>query len=179
MVNASYDWFFDIFSWEHLSYVLTVFTILTASIFVPVYQMFKKKRAEHEKMLDEKQTQKIREIATELQKPVIDRLMAQEKVQTELKASQSENDRNTKDILTAVRGLTSEFQQYRDQQHQLNAKIYFMDGFLKNRMPDDSGVTNKYTSYKNYRYIQDPNNPDDNGRQNNSVASYRPENDDQ
>jgi hypothetical protein len=171
MVNDSnaYSWFFDIFSWEHLSYVLTVFAILTASVFVPVWQMFKKRKAEHEKQLDEKQTAKIKEIAQELQKPVIDKLVAQEIVQAELKYSQKENDRNTKDILTAVRSLTGEFQQYRDQQHKLNAKIYFMDGWLRNRMPDETGVSNNYQSYKNYRYVNDPDNDRDNGEDNNTA----------
>jgi septal ring factor EnvC (AmiA/AmiB activator) len=168
VVNDSFSWFFDIFSWEHLSYVLTVFAILTASVFVPLWQMFKKRKAEQQKEQEEKQTSRIREIAHEIQKPIIDKLTAQEIVQAELKYSQKENDRNTRDILSAVKNLTGEFQQYRDQQHKLNAKIYFIDGWLKNRMTDDNTVPSRYNSYKNYRYVNDPDNESDNGEDNNN-----------
>ena len=145
------NWLFDIFSWEHLSAVVTVFALLTTTAVVPVWQLMKKRRQERERIVEERETQKIKEMAVKITEPLVKKLEQHEQAQWELKQAQRENDRLTKETMTLVKDLVSEVHLNREQQNKLNAKMYFMDGYLRNRT-----VSSK--SYKEFERREDDNN---------------------
>lgn len=148
MVVDNSNWFFDIFSWEHLASVATVFTILVSTAFIPVWHMFKKRKAEKDKALDERETAKIKSISEEVIKPVVDKITQHDEMVKELKSSSLQNDKNTRDTLSTVRALVSEFHQYKDQQHKINAKLYFLDGAYRGTVRPEN---NK--AYRDWRTI--------------------------
>lgn len=127
------SWLFDIFSWERLSNVATVISLVSLSIFVPLFQYFKKQRCNVLKIKAEKERERIEKIAEGVTAPIIDRLEKQDKNQEDIKIKQEQNDRDTRDILSTVRSLASSFHKSQDVQAKLNAKVYFMDGLLRNK----------------------------------------------
>lgn len=138
-------WIFDIFAWDKLSYALTVFGALMTTTIIPIYKLFKKKQSDKAKILDEKETEKIKEISHEMIKPVIDKIDNQQQQQDKLRYTQLENDRNTKDILMTVKELANDFRRYGEQLNKVNAKIAYMDGYMRTRQ---SQYLNK--TYKDY-----------------------------
>ena len=158
------NWLFDIFSWEHLSAVVTVFALLTSTAIIPVWQLLKKRKAEREKLLDERETNKIKAISEEIIKPVVSKLEEHDEMVKEIKLNSKENDKNTRDTLNTVRALVSEFHSYKDQQHKINAKLYFLDGALRSgNMNANRPPENNY-AYKDWRFI----NSDDEDENNNN-----------
>lgn len=128
IADTNPNWFFDIFSWEHLMAVTTVFALLTTTAIVPVWQLLKKRKAEKEKQQEEKDTQKIKTITEEITKPIVDKLNKHDEMVRDLQSTAKENDRDTREILSSMKLLTSEFYQYRKQQDKLNTKLYFLEG---------------------------------------------------
>lgn len=165
--TSNTNWLFDIFSWEHLSSVMTVFALLTSTALIPVWQLLKKRKAEREKLLDERETHKIQHISEELIKPVVQKLEDHDEMVRELKQAAKENDKNTRDTLSTVRALVSEFHNYRedfysykDQQHKINAKLYFLEGAYKGVgvRPENNAA------YRDWRTINREDNTNDNGQ---------------
>lgn len=173
MVVDNSNWFFDIFSWEHLASVATVFTILVSTAFIPVWHMFKKRKAEKEKALDERETAKIKSISEEIIKPVFNKLNEHDEVVRELKTSSLQNDKNTRDTLSTIRALVSEFHSYKDQQHKINAKLYFLDGAFRSGsntggLPGGNRPENN-PAYRDWRIInREPNDPEESYYYNNN-----------
>ena len=130
--TSSTNWLFDIFSWEHLMAVTTVFALLTTTAIVPMWQLIKKRNAEKAKILDEKETAKIKAITEEIVKPVAEKINKHDDKLNQLQEAAKENDRDTRDTLNTLKDLTKEFQQYRSQQDKLNAKLYFLEGSYRN-----------------------------------------------
>jgi uncharacterized membrane protein YhiD involved in acid resistance len=161
--TLSIDWIFDIFSWEHLSAVATVFALLVSTAFIPIRQMLKKRKAEREKMEDEKETQKIKDISQEILKPIADKLNEHDFMVRNLTYSQKENDKNTIDTLSTVKSLVSEFHTYKDQQHKINAKLYFLDGAYQSVGQKKSMRSENNPNYRDWRDAnkeRDEENPD-------------------
>jgi TolA-binding protein len=128
VADTNPNWFFDIFSWEHLMAVTTVFALLTTTAIVPVWQLLKKRKAEKEKHLEERETQKIKTISEEVIKSVVERLNKHNEIIQGLQQAAKENDRDTRDTLQTLKVLSQEFQKYTNQQNKLNAKLYFLEG---------------------------------------------------
>ena len=152
---VSTNWIFDIFSWEHLSAVVTVFALLMSTAFIPVWQLLKKRRAEREKHQDERDTHKIKSISEEIIKPIVEKLNQQDETVKDLKISAKENDKNTKDTLSTLRALVSEIHNFKNEQYKVNTKLYYQTLNLRqqqsqsNRSPAEN---NK--AYRDWRVIE-------------------------
>lgn len=160
---VSTNWIFDIFSWEHLSAVVTVFALLTSTAFIPVWQWHKKHKAEREKILDEHETQKIKSIAEEIIKPIVQKLSDHDETVRDLKTSAKENDRNTKDTLSTVRALVSEIHNFKNEQYKVNTKLYYQTLNLRQRTR--APETNK--AYRDWRFVEEIDPEEENGLDNN------------
>ena len=147
---ANTNWFFDIFSWEHLMAVSTVFALLTTTAIVPVWHMFRKRKEQRDKEQDEKDTEKIRKISSEILNPIADKLNQHDDVLKDMKISAKQNDKNTIDTLNTLRTLVSEFHNYKDNQHKVNARLYFLEGAYNNNAPPPGNIK----GYRDWRTMK-------------------------
>jgi hypothetical protein len=113
--------------------------------------MLKKRKAEKEKIEEEKETQKIKDISQEILKPIAEKLSEHDFMVRNLTTSQKENDKNTIDTLSTVKSLVSEFHSYKDQQHKINAKLYFLDGAYQSVGQKHSMRSENNPNYRDWR----------------------------
>ena len=152
MVSPPTNWIFDIFSWEHLSAVVTVFALLTSTAFIPIWSMWKKRKAEREKQLDERETHKIKSISEEIMKPIAEKLNQHDEVVRELKQSSSENDRNTRETLNTVKDLVAEIHNFKNEQYKVNTKLYYQTLNLRQSQQSNRPAENN-RGYRDWRVI--------------------------
>jgi hypothetical protein len=164
VTDTNPNWLFDIFSWEHLSAVMTVFALLTTTAIIPVWQLLKKRKAEKEKQQEERDTQKIKTITEEITRPIVDKLSRHDDMVRDLQSTAKENDRDTREILTNMKLLTNEFYQYRKQQDKLNTKLYFLEGSYRGE---------NARGYRDWRTRPIEDDDDDNGNTNNTNNNER------
>lgn len=129
MVSAS--WLFDIFSWERLASVATVFGLGIGGV-IPLYNMLKKNKEKKRLEKEREETERISKIAKETIQPIADKLDHTIQKHEQVADKMQQNDEDTKNILTTVRDLAKEFKVYKGQQEKINTKIYFMDGYIRN-----------------------------------------------
>src|SRR4029078_3825816 len=152
MVSPPTNWIFDIFSWEHLSAVVTVFALLTSTAFIPVWSMWKKRKAEREKQLDERETHKIKSISEEIMKPIAEKLNQHDEVVRDLKQSSRENDRNTREILNTVKDIVAEIHNFKNEQYKVNTKLYYQTLNLRQSQQANRPAENN-RGYRDWRVI--------------------------
>jgi len=152
MVSPPTNWIFDIFSWEHLSAVVTVFALLTSTAFIPVWSMWKKRKAEREKQLDERETHKIKSISEEIMKPIAEKLNQHDEVVRDLKQSSTENDRNTRETLNTVKDLVAEIHNFKNEQYKVNTKLYYQTLNLRQSQQANRPAENN-RGYRDWRVI--------------------------
>lgn len=153
MVSPPTNWIFDIFSWEHLSAVVTVFALLTSTAFIPIWSMWKKRKAEREKQLDERETHKIKSISEEIMKPIAEKLNQHDEVVRELKQSSTENDRNTRETLNTVKDLVNEIHNFKNEQYKVNTKLYYQTLNLRQSQQSNRPAENN-RGYRDWRVIE-------------------------
>jgi hypothetical protein len=129
MVSAS--WLFDVFSWERLASVATVFGLGIGGA-IPLFNMLKKNREKKRLDKEEKEQERIASIAKETVGPIADKLDKTIQRHEEIADKLQQNDKDTRDTLSTVRSLVKEFHAYKNQQEKINTKIYFMDGYIRN-----------------------------------------------
>ena len=152
MVSPPTNWIFDIFSWEHLSAVVTVFALLTSTAFIPIWSMWKKRKAEREKQLDERETHKIKSISEEIMKPIAEKLNQHDEVVRDLKQSSRENDRNTRETLNTVKDLVNEIHNFKNEQYKVNTKLYYQTLNLRQSQQSNRPAENN-RGYRDWRVI--------------------------
>lgn len=152
MVSPPTNWIFDIFSWEHLSAVVTVFALLTSTAFIPIWSMWKKRKAEREKQLDERETHKIKSISEEIMKPIAEKLNQHDEVVRDLKQSSTENDRNTRETLNTVKDLVAEIHNFKNEQYKVNTKLYYQTLNLRQSQQANRPAENN-RGYRDWRVI--------------------------
>ena len=156
------NWIFDIFSWEHLSAVVTVFALLMSTAFIPVWQLLKKRRTEREKHQDERDTHKIKSISEEIIKPIVEKLNQQDETVKDLKISAKENDKNTRDTLSTVRALVSEIHNFKNEQYKVNTKLYYQTLNLRQSQQQQTRPAENNRAYRDWRVIENVDDDDDN-----------------
>lgn len=129
--SSSSSWLFDVFSWERLASVATVFGLGIGGA-VPLYNMLKKYKERKRLNKEQEETERISKIAKETINPIAEKLDHTMKVQEQVTDKIQQTDKDTKAILSTVRTLVKEFHNYKGQQEKINTKIYFMDGYIRN-----------------------------------------------
>jgi hypothetical protein len=129
MVSAS--WLFDVFSWERLASVATVFGLGIGGA-IPLYNMLKKNREKKRLEKEQEEKERICNIAQETINPIKAKIDETIQRHEEIADKMQQNDKDTKDTLSTVRSLVKEFHAYKNQQEKINTKIYFMDGYIRN-----------------------------------------------
>lgn len=129
MVSAS--WLFDVFSWERLASVATVFGLGIGGA-IPLYNMLKKNREKKRLEKEQEEKERIASIAKETVTPIADKLDKTIQRHEEIADKLQQNDKDTRDTLSTVRSLVKEFHAHKVQQEKINTKIYFMDGYIRN-----------------------------------------------
>jgi hypothetical protein len=135
MVSTS--WLFDVFSWERLASVATVFGLGIGGA-IPLYNMLKRNREKKLLEKEEAEKEKIAKIAKETVTPIAEKLDKTIKKHEEVAEKLQQNDKDTRDTLSTLRSLVKEFHAHKVQQEKINTKIYFMDGYIRNA--DNSSV---------------------------------------
>jgi len=154
----SFSWLFDIFAWDKLSYALTVVFLMFSGAFVPVFQHWKKKKCEKIKQLDAAETQKIKLIAEETMKPLFTKMNEFENNQAALKDTQKESEHTNKQILGTLRDITGQLHHYQEQQEKNTAKLYYIEGYVKNQ--NNNTRLKGYGRYNYYGNDSDSNEED-------------------
>lgn len=153
---ASLAWMFDLFSWEKLASVVTVFSLAIGGA-LPLWNMARKRRKEAIEAKKQAEIERVTEIAKQATAPIEHKLDEQVKKQDELTTKIQSTEKDTKAILSTVRTLVKEFHSYKGQQEKINTKIYFMDGYIRNvdnnATSAKTGIGNRSPPYPRYRSI--------------------------
>jgi len=168
MVSPPTNWIFDIFSWEHLSAVVTVFALLTSTAFIPIRSMWKKRKAEREKQLDERETHKIKSISEEIMKPIAEKLNQHDDVVRDLQQTAKDSDRNTRETLTTIKDLVADIHNFKTEQYKINTKLYYQTLNLRQQ---SRGPAENNRGYRDWRIIDQPSEEeeDENGHELNGI----------
>lgn len=125
------SWFFDIFSWERLASVATVFSLAIGGV-LPFSNMIKKRRKDQKEAKEKEEIEKIKTIAKDVTVNIEAKLNEQIDKHEDMRYKMQQAEKDNKAILSTVRTLVKEFHSYKNEQQKINTKIYFMDGYIRN-----------------------------------------------
>lgn len=126
------SWVWEIFSWEQLASVLTVFSLSVGAV-IPVMNIFRKKREDELKKEDDEKVSRVTEIVQKELKSLRERLDKEISKVQEIFLKQEVRDKDIRANTDAIHALEREFSQYRDRQDTINDRINYMDGFMKSQ----------------------------------------------
>lgn len=128
---ADLSGFMDLFSWEKLASVVTVFSLAIGGA-LPLWNMARKKHKEKLLAKGKMEIERINIIAKKATEPIERKLDDQVKKQEQLSDKLEDSEKDTKAILSTVRTLAKDLHSFSNDQQKINAKIHFMDGYIRN-----------------------------------------------
>lgn len=128
------NWFLDIFSWEKLMAIFSVFSILASTAFIPLYHLYRSRQEKKARLLEQEQIKRIDDAV----KPLIKKI---EQLDETLHDTQIILD----SIKESIKKTCTELSNHIEKAEQMNRKIYYMDGMFKRMssmrgLPEDGDV---------------------------------------
>lgn len=132
---APHSWLFDVFGWDKLMAVVTVFAALSSTAFIPLYHLYRKRTEKKREQYEKEHLERIdRNI-----KPLEFKIAELEEL---IKGLQHD----IRDLRSTLTTISNEFHKYQEKQENTNKKVYYMDGMFR-RMTGLRGPSDNSNGY--------------------------------